>query len=380
MTTVFKGTFNLTRPLHCSAGSDNKDGGKNIIRTMKQPVFTQKGMDMVPYYPGNGLRGRLRDIAAYIAIDHITAHGQIERALYSGMTSGSEGGQPDTAPLTVEELLRSRTNPFMGLFGGGARMLRSTYTVEDLVPVISSTIAAGMVPAEYGDASDVTFTPQAFPGAEHPVRGKDLIHVYHTVRIDDVLRMTNPDALMRSVRNPVEEVDAYQQKVADNQKDRKHDKMADEGEKTGAKKIDAANMISYEAIAAGVPMFFRLTMSDSLSNAQIGLMALAVCDLVNKQNLGGIIRCGLGRYAANLTMTREGNVTPLLRLDGEQYVVTGEAEGYLDAMREQLATLTGNDMLQFYLPRVSAEDAEAKLAIKTAKAGKGAAATTAKAS
>ncbi|PND66349.1 type IV CRISPR-associated protein Csf2, partial [Escherichia coli] len=59
------------------------------------------------------------------------------------------GAQPDPSPVTAEEVIRAKNHVFMGLFGGGARMLHSGFDVFDLLPVMETTISAGMIPARF---------------------------------------------------------------------------------------------------------------------------------------------------------------------------------------------------------------------------------------
>jgi CRISPR type IV-associated protein Csf2 len=121
-------------------------------------------------------------------------------------------------------------------------------------------------------------------------------------------------------------------------------------------------MITFEAIAAGVPMYFKLVIGPDMSDAQIGLMAQSVCNMVNDQRLGGWCRAGLGSYDAMLQMRRNGMVAPLLVRDDtdETYVLSPDMAPYIDAMREALFKITAPEIGAFYAHRATADDAPAK--------------------
>ncbi|PND82894.1 type IV CRISPR-associated protein Csf2, partial [Escherichia coli] len=83
-------------------------------------------------------------------LDALASSGaKYDRSIYSGVNNGMNGAQPDPSPVTAEEVIRAKNHVFMGLFGGGARMLHSGFDVFDLLPVMETTISAGMIPARF---------------------------------------------------------------------------------------------------------------------------------------------------------------------------------------------------------------------------------------
>lgn len=340
-----EGIFRLSHPLHCAAGSE-KVAGQNVTRTMTMPVVSSQGVDDVPYFPGNDLRGRLRRFAAKLLLDHLTANGsKVSRELYSGLMSGSESASPDTAPLSVEEATRGRQHVYMGIFGGGARILRSGYRVSDLLPVIATTIDCGAVPKHFGETTDSSWMPMDRKG--QPLRGWQLKHQYNIIRVDDVFRVMDAGAIEKYLVDPATTVGAYQAAISANRTARKEDETGE------TKKSDVGNMVTFEAIAAGTPMYFRLDLYNHLGDAQLGLIVEALRGLLNQQALGGWVRAGLGQFVADLRLVRDGESESLYSLQDGQYVVTGQAVQAVEAMRLAMPSVTVAELESFYLPRKS---------------------------
>jgi len=144
--TVIQGILRCITPLHSATESTKNADGTNVTRTAIQSIFTKSGREDVPYYKATSQRGGLRRAAARIVLDRLTLDEKISRALFSGMMTGSESGTPDNAQLTVEEAIRAKNNVFMGLFGGGARILKSRYRPTDMMPVILVLLKLALYP------------------------------------------------------------------------------------------------------------------------------------------------------------------------------------------------------------------------------------------
>lgn len=343
------GVVRLKTPLHCA--SPDKDG--NITKVMRQNVLTSRGHDSVPYFPGNDLRGRLRRKGAKLVLDHVCASSKVHLNLYAGLTSGAISGQPE-ADLTVEEALRARENVYMGLYGGGARMLRSRYSVRDLVPVLESTLNCGAVPEKFGQTDDQNFTPRV---SDRSRRGDELIETRHFLRVNDAVRVLRPDEMVNFIQDPVASVTAMQVADAANSKNRKEGKaLVESKELRGSeveKKSSVANYLFIESIMAGTPMYFRLDFADDATDGHVGLMLMALRDLVREQALGGWVRTGFGAFDCALEMTRHGEPLPVFA----QQRASGDAElsdatsDFVTAAREQLAKQTEGELLSFFTAR-----------------------------
>lgn len=376
MTTTNKieGTLRLISPLHCATvdASSESSGDQNITRTHKQTVITATGSQRIPYFPANDLRGRLRRKAAALVLDHVVASGKVKVDLYAALMAGAITASPES-DLTVEEALRARDNVYMGLFGGGTRLLRSRYCTNDLMPILRDTIDAGIVPASFGEQ----WVPQGrvAEGLLGPMTGYHLVESRTSFRIDDVARVINPDDIEKYVADAIQEVAQKQNEIFGGRENRKADKAAakagDIKSSAIATKKDLGNMFALEAIPRGTPLHCLIDLQNDTSDAHVGLLLLALQALVREQALGGWIRAGFGRYSADLTLTR----------NGQKYQVFAAAQNAADATlsdevqtafckpaRESIATLTVESLMEFFTPRAPEKEDKPAKGKKTAAA------------
>jgi len=356
-TSHIEGIFRLKTPLHCAAPGE---GQGNETRTMTMPVVTRSHRTYVPFFPANDLRGRLRRKAARLVMEALSSSGKISRELYSGLTCGAMDASPES-DNSIEEIVRARGNLYMGVFGGGKRMLRSRFGVADLVPVVAATVDAGMVPKALAERTESTFTPMTSrDGALADVQGFELLYNRNGFKRDDAFSVARPEELEAYVDNVLVDLTRYQESVVAGRKERAEDKAKDASEKQGVKKTDVANWYTVQAIAPGTPMYFRLDMDDALTSAQVGILLQSLLDLMNEQALGGWSRCGFGRYAADLTLVRDGGRIPLLVAgDNGAYSLTPATAEYIEAMREELAQQTAAELSAFFMPIKPAKEKKA---------------------
>lgn len=361
-----QGTFRLTSPLHCASPDDTlvKDSKLKGSQTptTQQNIMTRNGVQRVPYFPGNDLRGRLRRKAAALVLDRITASGgKVTPELYSGLTTGAITSSPD-ANLTVEEALRARRNVYMGLFGGGARLLRSRFQASDLIPVLASTIEVGMVPERFGNTDDQNFLPisnkTVDTGSEKvPLQGWQLVQVTNVLRVDDLHRVLRPNEVEAYIENAATVVAAIQQKNLEGRKARKDTKAQAEagaiGKSEVSSKLETGNMMSFQSIMAGTPMHSLFELDNDVTDAHVGLMLLALQALVREQKLGGWCRAGLGRFDANLTLTRDGQAMPVFASEraGSDAELSAQVTPFVDAAIAELSKLTEAELMEFFKER-----------------------------
>ena len=361
-----EGIIRLTTPLHCanpdqSVWSDKSND--NRTPTMQMRLVTPEGMLVIPYFPGNDLRGRLRRKAAALVLDHVTLQKKVSVELYGGLSCGAISASPES-DVTVDEVLRARENVYMGLFGGGTRLLRSRYRVSDMVPVLASTIAAGMVPQQYGENDHGFFIPtyrtESGPKA---VEGWQLLQMTQNLRIDDVGSAARPDELLSYI-DDLGSVVKHQTDTLDAQMKRKADKAA---VKAGAMKATEVvgktgvrNIFSYQTIMAGTPMYFDLDFTDDVSDAHVGFMLLALQSLVREQALGGWGRAGRGRYTADLSLIRGGEKISVFNAKGAGAGATlsDGVNVFVQEAKTKLAGLTADEMMLFFATRDKAVAAE----------------------
>lgn len=395
-TNRIEGILRLTSPLHCASPDKSNlpkfdadgrplDNG-NATATVFQPLVTANSIERIPYFPGNDVRGRLRRKSAKLVLDHICVTEKVTPELYTGLNVGAVDGQPES-DLTVEEAIRARDNVYMGLFGGGVRMLRSRYSVCDLVPVLQSTIDAGLVPSKYGERDGQNFTPiYNTKDGDKPIAAFQLFQMQQMLRVNDTMRVLRPDEMVRYIDNAVDAVAKIQQDILLATATRKESKeQAEAGEirkDAVTKKTDVGNMFSVQSVIAGTPMYFRLDFADDVTDAHVGMILLSLRDLVTEQRLGGWGRSGMGRFDATLTLTRGGETLPVFDTPcaSDAAALSAAVGQFVEAAEAEIQALTVPALTMFFTSRESKEDkaakeaklVEKKAAAKVAKAAKSA--------
>lgn len=361
MTNKIEGIFRLLSPMHCAAVGDT-GGEKNVTLTQKQSLITRTGKRTFPIFPGNDLRGRLRRKAAALVLDHIVVTGKVKVDLYAGLMAGAITASPES-DLTVEEALRARDNVYMGLFGGGTRLLRSRFCTNDLVPVLADTIEARIVPAHFGE----DWLPMGFigDGVVGNLSGFGVTDKRTSFRLDDVSRVISINEMEQYIENVLVSVGQKQGETLSGRKERKDSKAAAKaGEIKGAEvvgKKDLSNMFTVESIMRGTPMYCLIDLQNDASDAHVGLLLLALQALVREQALGGWIRTGFGRYSADLTLTRNGQRYQVF-VDGQDAAdatLTAEVDvAFCVPAIAAIGTLTAESMMEFFTPRADVKNAD----------------------
>lgn len=360
MTNKIEGILRLLSPMHCAAVGDS-GGEKNVTLTQKQSLITRTGKRTFAIFPGNDLRGRLRRKAAALVLDHIVVAGKVKVDLYAGLMAGAITASPES-DLTVEEALRARDNVYMGLFGGGTRLLRSRFCANDLVPVLADTIEARIVPKHFGE----DWVPTGFIAADMvgPLAGFGITDKRTSFRVDDVARVTNVNEMEQYIENVLVSVGQKQGETLSGRKERKDSKAAVKaGEIKSADlagKKDLSNMFTVESIMRGTPMYCLIDLQNDASDAHVGLLLLALQALVREQALGGWIRTGFGRYSADLVLTRNGQRYQIFAdgQDAADATLTAEVHAaFCVPAIAAIGTLTAESMMEFFTPRAAAKDA-----------------------
>lgn len=358
-----EGTFRLRTPLHCSS-PDKSLAQDNETPTVQMRIVTSQGERRIPYFPANDLRGRLRRKAAKIVLDHICATSKVSVQLYAGLCAGAVSGQPEGI-LSIEEALRAGRNVYMGLFGGGNRLIRSRYSCQDLVPILQETIDIGMVPEAFGQSDHSNFLPMRHSAAgDRPMEGWSLVQHRHFLRIDDVMRVMRPDEMQEYIADVVSSVTHAQESTFNESQARKGDKAkAETGEIKASdvkKKTDIGNIMGLQSIAAGTPMYFFLDFFDETSDAQVGLMLMALRDLVAEQRLGGWGRAGMGKFSADLTLKRHGESLQIFsQTHAAQDAALSPAVAHLvQAAQAEIAELSQESLSAFFSQQSKKETKE----------------------
>lgn len=354
----------LTSPLHV-AYPGNQDKTTNTSRTCKQPALVGGQVQYIPYYPANGFRGGMRRKAKTRLVEHFQrTEGAIPTDLYLGLSCGASTSSPDSTPLSIEEILRARSNVYMGLFGGGARMHQSAYRVSDMVPILESTVRLNMVPGALADLQSKPLK-EGQTSAEY-IKPWEITGDRSWVRIDDVFRVMNPAEMAKVLANPVASVADYQGVTAGRRDARKSGEDVQSG---------IAQLQSIEAVAAGVPFYFSIDFDSTLNAAQVGMLLHCLGDLFRENAFGGWSRCGFGKvHVKHLGLSHDGEEYKWDNLYDQKgvFALPAEASVFTDAADGAVEALKIADMADFFVDFSADAKAEKKAVAKAKKAEQGA--------
>lgn len=321
--------------------------------TMQKPIITPEGRFYMPYFPANDLRGRLRRKAASRIFAAWKKKGlSVSETLYLGLTCGASSGNPEN-DKSVEEVVRANKNVYMGIFGGGTRMLRSGYRVQDLDVISQTCIDAGVVPAYLGESTEGGYIPMEYKdGQKIPVRdGYKLLHSYAILRVDDIMRAVRIDEMEGVIEGGREAIAEYQASVLGERTDGKAAKALAKETGVAAEKVArnrVENMQSFRAVATGTPFYLRMDMADTLTPAQTGLLILCLRDLFEEGSFGGYERLGLGKVnVRTMKLMIDGEAHPLF--DDEQSLkLSAKAEALAQLANDAVEALSVEEMNLFF--------------------------------
>jgi CRISPR type IV-associated protein Csf2 len=307
----------------------------------------------VPFIAANNIAGRLRRQGAKILLDAIKAKGQkITLQTYSAITCGAVTGKPDSRDLSYAEYLETSAHPFVGLFGGGPRMLRRRMRVFDALPVVESLRSGGFTIAH----------PNGFGKA---TSGGNLTNGAAFRRGDDVSALLDVDRMTDTVEDFEAQHQARQLLIFEDQK-------AKDAEEKGSRHSTKA-WSAFEFVYPGVDFDFTIELV-GVTDAQIGLFLLALDGLV-KESIGGMSRNGLGRIQLNDVVIAEmksenSSVTDTVFNNNSLVKSHADVAVYLDAWASASTEISAERLDAIMKPPVldSEEEKLAKAAEKLVKA------------
>lgn len=296
---------------------------------------------MVPVLPSQGLRGALRRSCARIIEDHFMLNlgQQISFQAYNGMHSGAISGQLDKSLATTDEIVRVRKHLFMGLFGGGPRMMRGNLKTSFGTPITTKTIDAGLVPDSVAD-----YQVDAEP--------YQLLGYMPVFRSDDTLKSHDPVA-EQVVMNFVEAKEEAIKAVMLNRAAKAS------GEEGGERGISTMSYMEY--IVPGTSFFVRHTISGT--RAQAGFLIEGIRRLAETQTekgIGGKTAAGFGQYQLSFDLIIDGvRHREALKFGADDmFVLSSEAQALIDEMQTELEVITPMEMHNFMAFTETPESAE----------------------
>lgn len=296
------GIIKTTSPMHIAAPgalryddktSRNPLGTFDIactgIQKMSLPSIISSENDSeyqakVPMIAANNLNGGLRRQAAAITFEALLAKGEkVDMGTYSAMTCGAVTGKPDMDLVKFEEYREVRQHPFIGLYGGGPRMMRRNVRVHNLVPITEATEfmhQGNSRHPSFGGPADISLT-YAVP---KKVR---MVQKFAFVRNDDLLKFVD-FAMQEKV------ISDFEKNMTDRQQKILSDKTAKENDEKGSR-FSTRIFSAYEYVIPGIafPMTFELDVTDE----QLGLFMLALDRYAANERIGGAVRNGFGQFS-----------------------------------------------------------------------------------
>lgn len=233
----------------------------------------------LPVIAANNIAGRLRRHAAEKVINVLMAKGQkITTQTYSALTCGAVTGNPDGRNVQFSEYKETRMHPYIGLFGGGPRMMRRYVRVFNAVP--------------YTDKSEFMFSRVRHPNLNqaHKSRFKtddDMIQRWAFRRIDDLESLANMPLATASI-------DSFASTIADRQKQIMEERAKlDDDETKNRYHTRAFSALEFVMPGVTFPLSFELNVNE----AQLGLFLLTLDSFAATERLGGHSRNGFGQFS-----------------------------------------------------------------------------------
>jgi len=281
----------------------------------------------LPVVPNNTMRNLLRRTMLNEIIEPTLAGTtKLDIGAYAAAYSGNASGNPDGTPSTLDEIVEMRSHPFIGLFGGGPRMLEGRLMIDGLYPLHINAIRV------IGEGFE-----------DRLISGK-ITDIIWARRVDPITKLLDEEdaALIKGGTTAVNDwitklADATKAKAAQRKKKDDDSQPEDEGADSNARGLNAFN--AHEVVIPGVSWLWRIN-ADSPTQAQVGMILQALAKMPKYQIAGGHAK-GYGAFEIE-------DIT----LDGESIWFAGQlnsdkASPYLDALTEALDGMTGDAFERF---------------------------------
>lgn len=277
----------------------------------------------VPIIPSNTIRNLLRRImlAEIVEPALIDNRHKLSIGAYATAYAGNQSGNPDGVASGFDEIAKMRNHPFIGLFGGGPRMLRGRLRVGHLYPIHQDALR--IIGEEYQDEA---------------AKGR-LTDTVWKVRKDPIQRLTETEQTA-VLQEGAEAANAWLQASLESALSKKDGGNADEASKD-ERGLNAMN--AHEVVIPGVSWLCKVSM-ESPSDAQIGMVLSAIGRLGGNWTVAGGHAVGYGEVELE-SITLAGEVV----WSGGQF--NDSAMGYFDALAEATDNLGADEFEDFAASR-----------------------------
>lgn len=341
----------IRSPLHIAAPSNMRfdpgtgqimygAGGVPCTAVQKMPIIHSATGEsrQYPVIAGNNLAGRLRRHGARLVTEVLKAKGQkVSLATYSILQSGAATGNPDGEDTTYADYRRTRAHPYIGLFGGGPKMIRRGFKVHEALPITETTRELGGV-------------------LMHPDAGRHLLadnarltYVWGIRRNDDLRDLVNIAEAEEVVENFEEVFERRQAQIIAEVASKKDGGVAELKSSTK----------TYAAVEFVVPgTIFNLTLEIDAGETHMGLLLLSLDSFAAKERIGGHGRNGFGVFTLEdvRLVDEHGNEQSGLFNNGRLLKDHAAAAPFLaawDDAKRELDAATLEDLLRLPAPKES---------------------------
>ena len=285
-------------------------GSFPCVRTRQMPVMASRGEGEVrrlylPIMPANSLRHDLRAGILGAILDAFRGKYTLSPRAYAAAWCGNASGTPEGVTATFQEIATIQAHPFLGLFGGGPRMIEGKLMVDN---------AWGWT----GETMDLA-PPQAHEWT-------------NTGRLTEVVWKRRLDPIAQAGEDAVEIIDGGAEAITEwsakaNLKPAKGKKGEEDAEADEERGLRAFN--AHEVVIPGVRFTWVIGTKRALTNQQLGAVLWGIQQM-HGRHLGGMSSLGYGKIAIKDVL-----------LDGES-LWKGEAIEHtaIDAFIEALDVMT----------------------------------------
>ena len=269
----------------------------------------------VPVIPANNIAGRLRRHAAELVLNSLYKNSgeKVSLQAYSSLMCGAVGGSPDSRDLTYAEYKKSNEHVYLGLFGGGPRMIKRNVRVLNGLPLRDGVMN--------------TMENQMHPNAWDHVQNFPIVMAWTCRRNDDLSEMVNVELQEQSIENYVEEIQKRQAVII-------------EEKSKGRSNTSTFSFSALEFVVPGAHFNFGFEL-DVATNAQVGLFLSALDSFVSKERLGSKSSNGFGAFTLKEVILEDeyGNEITDVFVNGRLNTNCSEIKSYIDAWVESSANI-----------------------------------------
>lgn len=310
---IITGFIKTSSPLHIAAPSSarfNPEKGKKeygdtgvpltSVQTIGIPgvfsthdeesgeVTVTAGLVPVPVFSGNNDAGRLRRTIADVFLEALQALGEkVDINTYSAIKCGAATGSPDGLPIVYDEYRKASSHPFLGLLGGGPRLIKRKAIIHNAVALCNESkelLSRSRIPYDriYG-AWEQVLAPYMLP-----LPARKLIGIWSFRRSDDLRDLVGITMAEKSIENFQQVFMERQAAIIDEWKNKK-DKDA------GKSKTAVFTFQAMEFVVPGVSFPFVAVLNEP-TDAQVGLWLRGFERFCQNESIGGWTRNGFGNF------------------------------------------------------------------------------------